>query len=176
MTGSEPENIDFTFTKEWLNLEGEIDATWPEDINVTLYSQKGKVADLTLSNQDGSSGDLTWTATTNPDGTVTFVIKDLPAKDGEDDLVYYVQEEQVDGYKAPKYAMIQSDGVIVIKPDSDATKDRANNDQAIVNNPEGGVELPSTGGTGTIMFYVLGGILLVGSLLTLAGRARSARS
>ena len=41
-----------------------------------------------------------------------------------------------------------------------------------INKQEGGPELPSTGGTGTTVFYILGTILLLGSTVILAARRR----
>ena len=44
----------------------------------------------------------------------------------------------------------------------------------IVNNK--GTELPSTGGMGTTLFYVLGGVLLVGAAILLVVKKRMSRA
>ena len=64
-------------------------------------------------------------------------------------------------------------GAITWSPDNAAIRlDAANGvfDTTIVNNA--GAELPSTGGMGTTIFYVLGGILVVGAVVLLVTKKR----
>ena len=72
-------------------------------------------------------------------------------------------ETQVDGYKAPSYATSEGNGLVFTG--SDVPK--AIKGQQIINTPEGGYELPSTGGPGTRLFTFLGSILILlsGTLL-----------
>jgi len=61
------------------------------------------------------------------------------------------------------------DTTIEIK-DSDVTKDNLAQTKTVIN--KAGTELPSTGGIGTTLFYVAGGILVVAALVLLVARKR----
>ena len=89
----------------------------------------------------------------------------LPAKDGEDDLIYYVTESKVDGYRDPMYGfkqkVNQSDQeveVITAKTGSTDDDKCAYDGQYVINKQEGSFELPSTGGPGIRLFEILGSI------------------
>jgi len=81
-------------------------------------------------------------------------------------------------------ALILSADSGVKRTDADNTVDLTNSGTAnsqneiiyyrIINNP--GVELPSAGGPGTTLIYIFGSILLLGSVIVLAGRARAERN
>ena len=45
--------------------------------------------------------------------------------------------------------------------------------QPVINNK--GVKLPSTGGVGTTIFYIIGGILILGAAIALIGKKKFAR-
>ena len=126
---------------------------------------------MTLS-ADGSASGVTpaWTATTSAEGTVTtFKVEGLQKyKDGKE-LHYYVIETPVDGYKVPSYATSEGNGLVFTG--SDVPK--ATNGQQIINTPEGGYELPSTGGSGTRLFTILGTILILGAGVLLWRRRRT---
>lgn len=97
---------------------------------------------------------------TSEDGKkTTFKITGLDAEDADgNELTYYVVETKVDGYNEPGYAL-DIGGTVTIKPDNDPTKNMAVNGNYIINTPEGGYELPQTGGIGMILFTVLGGLM-----------------
>ncbi len=173
----------FEFTKIWKTVEDEIEESWPEGktITILLGTQKGGVEEFVLDSSGGSKDSYTWTATKNDDdNTYTFKIKGLPAIDtaSGEELVYYVKEVPVDGYKEPEYGMAQTvtgeGGVqtttVVSKPDN---TDRAFDKQYITNRPESAVSLPSTGGRGTLGIYLAGvTMLLSAGLLYLMSRFR----
>ena len=171
----ENETTDFKFSKIWKNI-GNQSTTWPTGATITVtmnaYTDTSQKAiddvQVTLS-ADGSAAGVTpaWTATTSAEGTVTtFKVEGLPKyKDGKE-LTYYVTETQVDGYKAPSYAT--SEGNSLVFTGSDVPK--AINGQQIINTPEGGYELPSTGGHGTLPLAGAGALLLL-----LAGTALTVR-
>ncbi|MBR1684692.1 MAG: LPXTG cell wall anchor domain-containing protein [Clostridia bacterium] len=163
----EPETVGFTFIKVWEDLNSNITDTWREDITVSLYSQKGKVADFELNSEGGSSGVYSWTGTKNGNGTYMFTIANLPAKDGEDILSYYVTEKQLKGYRIPVYGFIDNSGEVRTE-----TTNMAVDGKVIINIPEASYELPSTGGQGTKLIYILGSILFMSAGMMLWRRRR----
>lgn len=85
------------------------------------------------------------------------------------DTTYYLVETKApDGYKVPTYAFEIKTGVL-----DETTKvvTAANSD---ILNTEGS-ELPSTGGMGTTIFYVLGAALVIGAGVVLVTRRRLSR-
>lgn len=77
-------------------------------------------------------------------------INDLPAMDDEgNDYVYYVKEDNVDGYSASYRNNGIGTGTIHVINTKDQTK----------------TQLPSTGGNGAGLFYVLGCVLLMVSMM-----------
>ena len=169
------QTTDFEFSKIWKD-DGSQPTKWPTGATITVtlnaYTDTNQKAiddvQVTLS-AEGSAAGVTpaWTATTSAEGTVTtFKVEGLPKyKDGIE-LHYYVIETQVDGYKAPAYAISEGNGLVFTG--SDVTK--ATNGQQIINTPEGGYELPSTGGHGTLPLTGAGAFLLL-----LAGTALTVR-
>lgn len=169
------QTTDFEFSKIWKNI-GNQSTTWPTGATITVtmnaYTDTSQKAiddvQVTLS-AEGSVAGVTpaWSATANDDGTVTtFKVEGLQKyKDGKE-LHYYVTETQVDGYKAPSYATSEGNGLVFA--DSDVPK--ATNGHQIINTPEGGYELPSTGGPGTLPLAGAGVLLLL-----LAGTALTVR-
>ena len=169
----EPKTTDFEFSKIWNDI-GSQPTTWPTGATITVtmnaYTDTSQKAiddvQVTLS-ADGSAAGVTpaWTATTSAEGTVTtFKVEGLPKyKDGIE-LHYYLIETQVTGYKEPSYADKDGNGLINVG--------KATNGQQIINTPEGGYELPSTGGSGTRLFTILGTILILGAGVLLWRRRR----
>ena len=83
-----------------------------------------------------------------------------PQIDGLDDKAYYVQED-----KAPAgYNKLTAR--ISVTPDNTAVVEHN-----VENNQ--GVELPSTGGIGTTIFYILGGLLVIGAAVILVARRKA---
>ena len=170
----------FEFSKIWNDI-GSQPTTWPTGATITVtmnaYTDTSQKAiddvQVTLS-ADGSAAGVTpaWTATTSSDGKkTTFKVEGLAkySSDGKE-LTYYVTETQVDGYKAPSYATSEGNGLVFTG--SDVPK--ATDGQQIINTPEGGYELPSTGGMGTTLFTALGGLMTAtaGAILTLTAHRR----
>jgi LPXTG-motif cell wall-anchored protein len=50
---------------------------------------------------------------------------------------------------------------------------KATDGQQVINKPEDAVELPHTGGIGTVIFYVLGSILVIGGGIYFISRRRA---
>ena len=105
----------------------------------------------------------------DPNGTVTQI---EPVGDdasamviGLDDASYTLKEVVVpDGYnKAADTAVTGLSKVTVA--DAEATKITVENQK--------GAELPSTGGIGTTIFYVVGGLLIIGAAVILVARRKA---
>jgi LPXTG-motif cell wall-anchored protein len=107
-----------------------------------------------------------WTVVTSTDGKkTTYKVNDLPAVTAAGDtLTYYVVETQVTGYKEPSYADKDGHGLINVG--------KATNGQQIINAPEDGVALPSTGGPGTLLYTLSGLALICGAALMFIFRMR----
>lgn len=157
---SSADTTSFSFTKRWHDLSGQISSSWGGNITVTLHSQAGEVGTFTLSATGGTDGTYTWTGTHNADGTYTFVVEGLPKSAGGEELVYYVQEDTVAGYKDPSYAL--ADGNVKVAGEN---QDKALDGEMVINSPIGGYELPAAGGSGVEAFTLTGILMmLVGSV------------
>ena len=179
-TKSTPESVTITYT-------------W--DLDVLKYGNTDKAnvlenAQFVLLNKDRDkvavvvNGKLTGWAdvpTAGVDGTITWPAKTILTTgangkieiDGLDADTYYLRE-----IEAPAgYNKLANDVEVVI---NGATKGESDNLTyttviAEVNN-QSGTQLPSTGGVGTTIFYVLGGILAVGAAVLLIARKRAGRA
>ena len=116
----------------------------------------------------GENDEITW-----PSGSV--LTTDTYGKiqiDGLDADTYYLRE-----VKAPNgYNKLSSDilaTVIGATTNADGSTSSYTTVVAKINN-QSGTELPSTGGMGTTVFYVVGGILVVGAIVLLVARKRMA--
>lgn len=140
---------------------------------VLLNSAKNKVATVVNGKITGwvavpaadENGTITWPAntvlTTGEDGTIAIA--------GLDSDTYYLRE-----VKAPAgYNILASDVEVVITAtkSADGTTLTYTPVTAKINN-QSGTELPSTGGMGTTIFYVLGGVLMAGAFVLLVVRKR----
>lgn len=108
------------------------------------------------------TGGYRFTGWTTEQGSATKFVTPATGKfaiKGLDSDTYYLEETTAPaGYnvlKDPVKVVIGADGSVTYGDDSTA----ANPDVKILNNT--GAELPSTGGVGTTIFYVLGGLLVV---------------
>ena len=173
-----PATKDFSFTKAWYGIDSQLLDSWPANISISLYNSKNtKVGDFTLTQTGGTASDYTWTASKNTDGTYTFTVTGLPAKDGSTDLTYYVTESKVSGYNDPAYGFRQkqsgTEGEVITEKTGTTDNDkRANDGEYVINREEGGVELPSAGGPGTTWIYLLGAMLLLGCGILLIAQRR----
>ena len=141
---------------------------------VLLNSAKDKVATVVNSKLTGwadvpaagTDGTITWPAntvlTTNTNGKIEI--------DGLDADTYYLRE-----VKAPAgYNKLKDDSqvdIIGATLDEETHKLTYTTVVAKINN-QSGTELPSTGGMGTTIFYVLGSVLVVGAAVLLVTRKR----
>lgn len=149
--------VNFEFSKVW-KFSG-TDLEWQTPITVTLNAYTtdqntpalGEGTQYTLS-PDSHQG-WEYLAPTEESYVYTFSITGLQAVDDNgNELHYYVQENDLSGFTT-SYATIQGQTII--------NGDRALNAQRIVNTQEGGYELPSTGGPGTNLLYLLGSMLIM---------------
>ena len=140
---------------------------------VLLNNNKDKVATIVNGKLTGwanvptadDDGNITWpentTLTTDSDGKIAIA--------GLDADTYYLRE-----IAAPAgYNKLATDVPVTITPtkSNDGTSMSLTSVTAEVENKSGS-ELPSTGGMGTTIFYVLGGILVVGAAILLITKKR----
>ena len=163
---------DFEFSKIWRDANGE-DETWPAGKTITVKLNASTATnEKALTDTEVVLGPPPtvlpegWTCMISPDSKkATFKTTGLAAKKDGEELTYYVVEVKVDGYKDPIYATAEGTSIV------NGTK--AQDKQQVINSPEDGVELPSSGGMGTKWIYSLGGMLtLAAGLLLLHGRKR----
>lgn len=160
--------------------------TW--DVDVFKYTMNGETekalagATFTLSkNADGfnpialvSEGNNVYrVAKTNETDTVTEITTDATGKftiKGLDADTYYLTETAAPaGYNklaAPVTIVIGKNGVV-----NGTTEAPQGVDEVKVLN-QSGTELPSTGGIGTTIFYIVGGVLVVGAVVLLVAKKR----
>lgn len=122
--------------------------------------------------EDDTTGDIYRVAKTGETGTVTavttkasgkFTIKGLDA-----DTYYLTETKQPDGYNklsAPIKVVIADNGSITVDNGTSSVT------EVKVLNKTGSI-LPSTGGSGTTMIYILGAILVLGSSVVLITKKR----
>lgn len=160
--------------------------TW--DVDVFKYTKEGETekplanARFTLSKKaDGTDpialvnkGDNVYrVATADDTDTVTEITTDATGKftiEGLDSDTYYLTETAAPaGYNklaGPITIVIDENGVV------NGTTEAPQGVQEVKVLNQSGTELPSTGGMGTTIFYVLGSILLVGAAVLLITRRR----
>ena len=163
--------------------------TW--DVDVFKYTKDGETekaladAKFTLSkNADGSNpialvskgNNVYRVAKTGETDTVTEITTDATGKftiKGLDADTYYLTETKAPaGYNklaGPVTIVIGENGVV-----NGTTEAPQGVDEVKVLN-QSGAELPSTGGIGTTIFYVLGGVLVVGAAVLLVTKKRMER-
>ena len=85
------------------------------------------------------------------------------------EYIYYLTEDQVDGYNAPIY-LERRDGTL---EDSDSNRTSITDGGAVRNTFFVSFELPATGGPGTTLYYVAGSALLLLALALLLRKKRN---
>lgn len=162
---------EFEFTKVWKDTEDSTVA-WPTDKTITVTFNG-----VTEDGKKAFDNDQTLTFTSNPNelpsgwtmsldnNKYTFKTTGLAVRKDGKELEYYVVESKVDGYKNPAYA----DASGSVQPNVN----KATDGQQVINTPEDAVELPHTGGIGTVIFYVLGSILVIGGAIYFISRRRA---
>ena len=128
---------------------------------------------LVSDGNNATAGDIYRVAKTGDTGIVTavtttdsgkFTIKGLDA-----DTYYLTETKQPDGYNklsAPIKVVIDENGNITVGEDRETVVEKVK-----VENKTGSI-LPSTGGSGTTMIYILGAILVLGSSVVLITKKR----
>lgn len=118
------------------------------------------------------TGDIYCVAKTGESGTMTEVTTPGSGKfkiEGLDAGTYYLTEtKQPDGYnklKDPVKVVIKENGTITVGEDTTTVAE-----VKVLNNT--GSILPSTGGSGTTMIYILGAVLVLGSSVVLITKKR----
>ena len=161
--------------------------TW--DVDVLKYTMNGETetplagATFTLSkNTDGSNpialvsegNNVYRVAKTGENGTVTEITTDATGKftiKGLDADTYYLTETKApDGYNklaGPVTIVIGENGVV------NATNEAPQGVDEVKVLNQSGVELPSTGGIGTTIFYVGGGVLILAAIVLLIAKRRA---
>ena len=161
--------------------------TW--DVDVFKYTMDGETekalagATFTLSKNDNGSNPIALVsegnnvyrvAKTGETGTVTEITTDATGKftiKGLDADTYYLTETQAPaGYNklaGPVTIVIGANGVV-----NGTTEAPQGVDEVKVLN-QSGTELPSTGGIGTTIFYVIGAALVIGAIVVLIAKKRA---
>ena len=180
------EITDFEFTKIWKDASLN-NADWPDDQEITVtvsrkISQSGEpetVGTYTIKKTaDGFTITKQPDQATTPDlenkaGTAekeyTFLIRNLPVGNDTGEYTYFVTEAALSGYSTryeTQSAVTSGEGI--------TSPEYALNGGTIINTPEGGYELPRTGGIGTTLFTVSGGLMtaMAGVFLALRRKRR----
>lgn len=144
---------------------------------VLLNSDKSKVATVENGKLTGwdnvptadADGTITWpantTLTTDADGKISV--------DGLDADTYYLREiEALPGYN--KLADDVTVTVTAASADTEDTTELVYNTTVTKVNNQSGTELPSTGGMGTTLFYIVGGVLVLAAVVLLVTKKRMA--
>ena len=129
-----------------------------EPINLVKTSEENAAEDTYRVAKAGDTD--TVTAVTTPDSG-KFTIKGLDA-----DTYYLTETKQPDGYNK-----LSAPITVVIDDNGNITVDTTTVNEVKVENNTGSV-LPSTGGSGTTMIYILGAILVLGSSVVLITKKR----
>ena len=185
------ELTDFEFTKIWKDAS-QNNVDWPEDQEITVtvsrrisqngtpetvgtYTIKKTATGFTISKQpaQATTPDLS-EKTSTEERNYTFLMRNLAKSgtiDGETgEYTYFVTEAALPGYSTryESRSDVTPDAAITLLP-------YALNRGTIINTPEGGYELPETGGIGTALFTALGGLMTAtaGAVLTLRKKRKS---
>ena len=173
----------FTFSKIWRNSTSETKIAWPDEKSITvnilqavsesdtnpsvyatyIISQSDLKPNTEITADNGANLPKLKVVSTS-ENTYTFGLTDLPAA-GLDSgsYIYYVAEaEQVDGFQSAKY----------FRGTAQAMKAERIEDGGTIANDQMGYELPSTGGPGTRLIYLLGSILGMAASCMLALKRR----
>lgn len=179
----------FSFTKEWQDQKGKGLDKWPEareiEVRITRstadaadgqFALKYKISAEALKSKDGiaAEADSVYPAGEFADGNVpklvlrkgttfTFDLNGLKKFSGDDTFAYYVDEISVlEYYDAPVY--FDADGKEI--PKGSALGGKAPEGGKILNRESAGVELPSTGGPGTLVYTICGAMLILGTAVS----------
>lgn len=129
-----------------------------------------KIAGTALT-EDGVANQFNWEGLTPGEYRLTEV--DVPTEDPDGIPMSYTK---IDPIYFTISADLASDGTLTVTPTGDITfsVDQGVTKADIVN--RSGIVLPSTGGIGTTVFYVLGGLLVAGAVILLVTKRRMSAS
>ncbi len=174
---------EFEFSKVWKNANGTQYDTWQKDITVTLYRKSKKSGSVeetvkVFSIVNGTAainselntsynaeisitgGDAPETGKENKGYKYTITGAGLAAYDSEGyEYDYYVKEADVTFYTTT-YGVFDGEGDTRTPRAVDGYSSAADGG-VIINTPVEAVELPSTGGSGTHLIYILGSALTI---------------
>lgn len=166
----------FTFHKVWYPFGTSTEKqAWQKDITVTLYKgDEDKVAEYVISNSSGSLScksvskipgqDAPNLVIEQPDQfDYLFTVENLPS--GES---FYLKESKMEQNLTQYGRMGEDNKIQIVQGAEKATADTP----YIINRDTGGYELPSTGGSGTKLFTIIGSILVVSAGILLIRRRR----
>lgn len=163
----------FKYTEGEADGEGKKTEVALSGATFTLSKNANGTNPISLVREKDSQGNDTNTyrvATANDTNTVTTITTDSTGKftiKGLDSDTYYLTETAAPaGYNKLAGAI-----TIVVGNDGSTTVDNVKVDEVKVLN-QSGTELPSTGGMGTTIFYVVGSILLIGAAILLITKKR----
>lgn len=163
----------FKYTEGEADDEGKKTEVALSGATFTLSKNADGTSPISLVREKDSQGKDTNTyrvATANDTNTVTTITTDSTGKftiKGLDSDTYYLTETAAPaGYNKLAGAI-----TIVVGNDGSTTVDNVKVDEVKVLN-QSGSELPSTGGMGTTIFYVVGSILLIGAAVLLITKKR----
>ncbi len=179
----------YTFELDITKIDGdESTRTELEGAEFTLYEWTGEVDnDVT---EDGNWKEI-WKHTNDPDGeTARFEITGLktgkyklvedtaPTADGKtynkiEEPIYLsiTAEYTEDGVQKLTIQECKDDWTALKNPSNSTDDNKSSVDMDVVNNS--GVLLPETGGIGTTIFYIVGGLLVVGAVVLLITKRRA---
>lgn len=176
---------EFTFSKQWREMEGTEIIPWPESMSITVDILQATSAsdedpavigtyiiahsDLTVGQEIAAAlDDGIKLKVVSVNGNIyTFSINGLPryGANGEQ-YIYYVSEKMPAGGQPPKYYE-------TVDAETEATgAPRIGDKGMILNRESGGYELPSTGGPGTTAFTISGTALVLLALVLLLRKKR----
>lgn len=170
---------DFTGTKYWKLNDGSYTLTDPttEGINTSNYVKNDDgtytvYERVTEREAVSTSENVSITATTDENGVLTF--DGLKAGD------YWIIEEKAPaGYNKVNDIQVKIEWVEPAAGKTDCTwkynGTAGGNRYEIAIENKTGTELPSTGGIGTTIFYIIGGILVVGAAILLVTKKRMSK-
>ena len=165
----------------WMLKDGSFTTTDPESqldnatIDKSLYAsltdKYTKTTHVEFKTQEGE--ELTITGTVGEDGTLRFegipsgeyVIKEIKAPEG-----YNILKDTINVTITSEYVENEGKGTMVFTYGGEAVDYNGVARVTVIN--QIGTELPSTGGIGTTMFYILGGVLVLAAVVLLVARKR----
>ena len=165
----------------WMLKDGSFTTTDPEslidgapinkDLYASLTDKYTKTTHVEFKTQEGE--ELTITGTVGEDGVLRFegipsgeyVIKEIKAPDG-----YNILKDTINVTIESEYVEEDGEGKMVFTYSGEAVDYNGVARVTVIN--QIGSELPSTGGVGTTMFYILGGVLVLAAVVLLVARKR----